>query len=41
MTALLWKNRERAIAEGEREAARAAFERTYARFRKIAGESSK
>src|SRR5262245_59880205 len=35
---LLWKNRERRIAEPERDAARAAYERAIARYRQIAGE---
>ena len=39
MTELLWKNRERAIAPAEREAAKAAFEQAITRFRAIAGES--
>jgi hypothetical protein len=36
---LLWKNRERAIAEAERPAAKAAFERAKERYRKILAES--
>jgi hypothetical protein len=36
---LLWKNRERRIAEPEREAARAAYERATAAYRRIAEES--
>jgi hypothetical protein len=36
---LLWKNRERAIAEAERPAARATFDRTLAKYRQIASES--
>jgi hypothetical protein len=36
---LLWKNRERAIAEVERPAARAAFDRALAKYRQIASES--
>lgn len=40
MTELLWKNREQNIAEAEREAARAAFGRTLARFRRIGTECS-
>jgi hypothetical protein len=39
MTELLWKNRERAIAEQERPAARAAFDRALAFYRRIADES--
>jgi hypothetical protein len=39
MTELLWKNRERAIAEQERPAARAAFDRALAVYRRIADES--
>jgi hypothetical protein len=39
VTELLWKNRERAIAEAERPAARAAFDRTLAAYRRIAEES--
>lgn len=39
MTELLWKNRERAISPPEREAAKAAFDKTLARFRKLADES--
>ena len=35
----LWKNRERAIAEAERPAARAAFDRALAAYRRIAEES--
>lgn len=40
MTELLWKNREKAISPPEREAAKAAFDKTLARFRQIAGEST-
>jgi hypothetical protein len=36
---LLWKNRERRIAELERDAARAAYERAIAKYRQIAAES--
>ncbi len=36
---LLWKNRERAIAEAERPDARAAFDRALVKYRKIARES--
>ena len=36
MTELLWQNREKNIAEGEREAAAAAFQRALAKFRAIA-----
>jgi hypothetical protein len=39
MTELLWKNRERAIAPDERAAARAAFDRALAVYRRIAEES--
>lgn len=35
---LLWKNRSRFIAEGEREAARAAYDRARERYRQIAKE---
>jgi hypothetical protein len=35
---LLWKNRERRIAEPEREAARGAYDRAIARYRQIAAE---
>jgi hypothetical protein len=39
MTELLWKNRERAISESERAAARAAFDRALAVYRRIAEET--
>jgi hypothetical protein len=39
MTELLWKNRERAISESERPAARAAFDEALAVYRRIADES--
>jgi hypothetical protein len=39
MTELVWKNRRGAIAAAEREEARQTFERTIARFRKIAEEA--
>jgi len=35
---LLWKNRERRIAEPERAAARAAYDRALAKYRQIAVE---
>ena len=41
MTKRLWKNRKKRIDKSEREAAQAAFERTWEKFAKIADEAAK